>query len=186
MSIQRTKRFSTFLKLALEDLARCRFDRRYEVHMGSWHEPFPAKGGFVCRVCLAGAVMARSYKLDITRRGAASPDLFGDRDASRFRALDWFRQTCAPRRCDWREAGFTSSRWALRTVLHAYLPIYASWDRDPEAFVGWAQLVQEALAKEELRVQRRLGRLRRIASDRALREACEGISARVLESRVSP
>lgn len=49
------------IRLALEDLKKVEADPRYEVDMDDWHS-----GGSVthpCAVCLAGAVMAKTMKL---------------------------------------------------------------------------------------------------------------------------
>lgn len=45
----------TLIRLAIGDLEKCEKDERYEICMGVWHS---ANG--VCKVCLAGAVMAQT------------------------------------------------------------------------------------------------------------------------------
>ena len=47
------------LSLALDDLEKVIKDDRYNVDMGTWHEPIEGK----CSVCLAGAVMAKTIKI---------------------------------------------------------------------------------------------------------------------------
>lgn len=52
--------FSDFVELAVEDLKKCIVDPRYEINIGSWHEP--SKYG-TCIVCLGGAVLAQSFHM---------------------------------------------------------------------------------------------------------------------------
>jgi hypothetical protein len=52
---------SELLELAMNDLEKCEADPRYEISMESWHDP----NGEICKVCLAGAVMAQTCGLPI-------------------------------------------------------------------------------------------------------------------------
>lgn len=51
---------SQLLRLAVEDAKLCEQDDRYYLDMDYWHE---AKDG-LCRVCMAGAVMAKTQGVD--------------------------------------------------------------------------------------------------------------------------
>ena len=53
-------KLSDLIEVALDDLEKTAVDPRYRVNMNTWHTPH--KG--VCHVCLAGAVMAQTLKLD--------------------------------------------------------------------------------------------------------------------------
>jgi len=51
---------SAFIREALDDLKLCEKSKKYEVDMGTWHHPVKS----VCLVCLAGAVMAKTFNCD--------------------------------------------------------------------------------------------------------------------------
>lgn len=73
---------SALIRVALADLEKCEKDPRYEIEMDHWHQ---ANG--VCKVCLAGSVMAKSL-------GAEPSKGFGPSDFDqdqKLRALDCFR-----------------------------------------------------------------------------------------------
>ncbi len=57
-------KLSELLKLAIKDLLETEKDKRYSVDMDSWHEYDPRAN--VCYVCLAGAVITQTIKLDFT------------------------------------------------------------------------------------------------------------------------
>lgn len=78
------KKPSRLIQLALEDLAVCETDPRYEICMGAWHGPV----GGICLVCLAGATMAR---LGATPDKTFNHQSFGKVNRSRFLALNFFR-----------------------------------------------------------------------------------------------
>lgn len=52
------KKLSTAMRLALNDLAKVAKDKRYVIDMKSWHTPYLHDRK--CRVCFAGAVMAKT------------------------------------------------------------------------------------------------------------------------------
>ena len=55
---------SALIRLALADLRACEADDRYEVDMDEWHGPATDdRGKEVCKVSLAGAVMAQTLGL---------------------------------------------------------------------------------------------------------------------------
>jgi hypothetical protein len=85
---------SALIRLALADLRKVEQDPSYEVDMNMWHVPRRSEG--VCSVCLAGAVMAKTFNaprsLDCTPAGLATW-LHLDRGTSeRIASLDYFRR----------------------------------------------------------------------------------------------
>lgn len=73
---------SALIRVALRDLEACEKDPRYEIEMDYWHQ---ANG--VCKVCLAGSVMAKSL-------GAPPDKSLGSYDFDedgKLVALDYFR-----------------------------------------------------------------------------------------------
>lgn len=80
---------SELIRAALVDLQACVQDPRYVVNMEDWHEP--GYGG-PCQVCLAGAVMAKSLRADVS--DTAGPYAFPELIRARLRALDSFREGC--------------------------------------------------------------------------------------------
>ncbi len=50
--------------IAMKDEAKCHKSNRYVVDMFEWHRPYDSK----CHVCWGGAVMAQTFKCDITQR----------------------------------------------------------------------------------------------------------------------
>ena len=51
---------SALILLALSDLRKCEADpTRFLINMGTWHSP----GDGLCRVCLAGAILAQTFKI---------------------------------------------------------------------------------------------------------------------------
>ena len=77
---------SELLQLALDDLAKVERSLDYEVDMENWHTP--PEGG-VCHVCMAGAVMAKTLKVD--RFKGYTPHNFETGTRKKLRALDIFR-----------------------------------------------------------------------------------------------
>lgn len=79
---------SELIELALKDLALVEQDPRYGVAMCFWHDP-PNLLGDVCAVCFAGAVMAKSLRVEPTAQ--VLPEDFPMVTRDRLRALDAFR-----------------------------------------------------------------------------------------------
>lgn len=90
------KRPSKLLLVALRDLRAIEQDSRYTVDMRVWHNPEFSYGLLgsvrVCEVCLAGAVIARSFRTPI-QRGVTPGNLTPSRRRKLY-ALDAFRQGC--------------------------------------------------------------------------------------------
>lgn len=75
---------SQLIRVALRDLEKCERSRLYHVDMLDWHRP----NGH-CRVCLAGAVMAKS--LGVPHNIKISPFDFEGEVMQKLRALNFFR-----------------------------------------------------------------------------------------------
>lgn len=82
------KKLGKLLTLALDDLEEIEKDSRYRVCMANFHGP--SKGGDKCQVCLAGAVMANTFKTDHTK--VQMPHDFSSATDNALRALDSLRQ----------------------------------------------------------------------------------------------
>lgn len=86
---------SALLETAMNDLEAVERDPTYRVDMGTWHTPRPLVGGglrsseYVCCVCLGGAVMAGTLKVD--PRFDISTGNFPDSIGYKLSALDAFR-----------------------------------------------------------------------------------------------
>ena len=64
---------SELIRVALDDLWQCQHDPAYKIAMDDWHRPYvDGKTGVPsCLVCLGGAVMAQTLKVDITHHVVA-------------------------------------------------------------------------------------------------------------------
>jgi hypothetical protein len=79
---------SELIKVAIRDLEAVERSRVYAVSMGQWHTKFESDN--VCYVCLAGSVMAKTFK--IKRNKTCSPASITNDDAQRkLYALNAFR-----------------------------------------------------------------------------------------------
>ena len=55
---------SALIRAALDDLKKCMADPTYEINMATWHKPLINQGDSAhCSVCLAGAVLAQTFKM---------------------------------------------------------------------------------------------------------------------------
>lgn len=79
---------SELLTLALDDLEVIRKDPKYRIFMLDWHLYLPQED--VCQVCLAGAVMANTLKID--RKRDAEPLILKHKYIDKLIALDNFRE----------------------------------------------------------------------------------------------
>jgi hypothetical protein len=79
---------SKLIRAALEDLAACEADPRYKVTMKAcWHTPVDGK----CKVCLAGAVMAKRLYAPSDRDITTLNYAYDPHTRKRLLALDDFR-----------------------------------------------------------------------------------------------
>lgn len=83
---------SELIRIALADLRECEADPNYDIHMSSWHQFNNVTRK--CQVCLAGAVIAKTFDLPIKK--AISPSDFelsgGERTSFKLYALDQIRE----------------------------------------------------------------------------------------------
>lgn len=77
---------SQLLRLAMNDLEIIEKDPRYEIDMAEYHY---RADGFTCLVCMAGAVMANTMKLDYTKY--AHPISFPDETRQKLFAINSLR-----------------------------------------------------------------------------------------------
>ena len=84
-------KFSKLIRLALHNLDEVERDHIYEVDMNKYHAPIKNPDGSFkeCRVCLAGAVMAKH--LGRKPRTYYDPCCFGEIQGAKLRALDYLR-----------------------------------------------------------------------------------------------
>jgi len=90
---------SGVMRVALKDEARAFKSPFYKIDMGGWHDPVWEDSTYLsddddleparCDVCLAGAVMAGTLKLDRAKEG--TPDLWPELDC-RLQSLDQIRE----------------------------------------------------------------------------------------------
>jgi hypothetical protein len=82
-------KLSDLIQMALGDLMKVEQNGNYEIDMNSWHMPRPNN---LCRVCMAGAVLARFLKPD---EYCSSPEGMFDRDTLlKLLAIDLVRVGC--------------------------------------------------------------------------------------------
>ena len=63
---------SALIRVALDDLKKCMGDPTYEINMAKWHKPLANQGNSaLCSVCLAGAVLAQTFKIPASESIAA-------------------------------------------------------------------------------------------------------------------
>jgi hypothetical protein len=84
-------KLSDLLELAVNDCKKLKKTPGYILNMGTWHEPVRGAGKRkpVCRVCMAGAIMA--CELGIPRNHESRPDDFDPEDCSKLGAIDEMR-----------------------------------------------------------------------------------------------
>ena len=78
---------SLLIALALDDLELARQDPNYEINMADWHVPNHAKG--TCEVCLAGAVLAKTLRIEKSTDYISLS--FTNGNGEKITALDYFR-----------------------------------------------------------------------------------------------
>lgn len=79
---------SGVLEVAMLDLKKVLRGKKYLVDFDNWHQPDPELG--VCRVCLAGAVIAKTFKAQAKQ--AVQLNDFSDGERTRLAALDEVRR----------------------------------------------------------------------------------------------
>lgn len=85
---------SGMIRIALKDEDKAFKSSKYHIDMSEWHLPpnyGPYATGKVCRVCLAGAVMAGTFGLSYTECETPNSLLGDDAEADRLASLDDIR-----------------------------------------------------------------------------------------------
>ena len=83
---------SALIRVALADLQKCIDDPMYKIDMRTWHKP--VDNGKHCSVCLAGSVLAKTFKVP-PRESVPTPRPFARRfssDCKKLLALNSFRE----------------------------------------------------------------------------------------------
>jgi hypothetical protein len=88
---QTAKKLWEILEIALEDLKTVEESENYVVNMGFWQRPASRSDSEKCEVCLAGAVMANTYKISPNFFVGYESGNFGSKDWIKFTALDYLR-----------------------------------------------------------------------------------------------
>lgn len=85
---------SELIRLAIADLTKVERSKAYRVDMGLYHQPVELTDpvDYVCAVCFAGAVMAKT--LGAPKRDRMAPDCFDRDTAHKLHALNEFRTGC--------------------------------------------------------------------------------------------
>jgi len=80
-------KYSDLIELAIKDIQLCKKDKRYKIDMSLWHFYNPAQR--VCFVCLAGSIMAKTFRDKI--EAELFDDSYGASIATKFMFLDGLR-----------------------------------------------------------------------------------------------
>ena len=91
-------KLSDLLELALSDLEKCHKDKRYKLNMDTWHAKNNFNNEKLCRVCMAGAVMAKTLNVGIDEIRNLDSFYFETRD--KIMAIDELRQGLFLSACD--------------------------------------------------------------------------------------
>lgn len=82
---------SALMQLAVDDLRKAENSQDYYIDMGEWHTPrVKAYNKVVCKICMAGAVMAMSMGVSIDKD--LVPSNFTDEEDHKLMAINAFRQ----------------------------------------------------------------------------------------------
>lgn len=129
MSDKLPKTLPELIRVAVRDLEAAEQSIMYHVDMYSWHEPKTGLDHITrCHVCLAGAVIAKSLGMAVTKH--VYPEDIGGDDAYALRALDDIRSgdvTAA-----YNQMGHVRVPFNLRLFNHPAHP--GAYEEDPEAF----------------------------------------------------
>lgn len=127
------------MALAVQDLESVIPADMYRVQMSDWHAPLEtATGNRVCRVCLAGAVMARS--LGASPDQYALPKYYPQKTERALRAIDEFRGGNIRR-------AFKLRRMTWSGAEHWDMPIFD--DREPQEYINKMWQIVAKLRDEE-------------------------------------
>lgn len=134
---------SELIMLALKDLNLVRGDDRYKIDMICWHVKYRTEE--VCRVCLAGSVMAKTLHATIEDDAGIRPEFYETDTKCKLEALDNFRQghvvsglvrmnllNLAP--SSQSEALQRRKIWLLDDLWRGKLDLRDNYNRNPERF----------------------------------------------------
>ena len=80
---------SALIRVALADLQKCIDDPVYKIDMRTWHKPVDS--GTHCSVCLAGSVLAQTFKVPTSESIPAIRHFVDCNELDKLEALDYFR-----------------------------------------------------------------------------------------------
>ena len=80
---------SALIRVALGDLQKCLADPIYKIDMRTWHKP--VDNGTHCFVCLAGSVLAQTFKVPPSESIPAIRHFIDCNELDKLEALDYFR-----------------------------------------------------------------------------------------------
>ena len=80
---------SALIRAALADLQKCIDDPIYKIDMKTWHKP--VDNGKHCSVCLAGSVLAQTFKVPPSESIPAIRHFVDCNELDKLEALDYFR-----------------------------------------------------------------------------------------------
>lgn len=99
--IELPRKLSALLRIAVEDAQKAEATPGYVLHMGTWHSP---RHDGVCRVCMAGAIMA--MRLGAPRDQDMTISLSRDNNGDALNAVD-----------DLRTLDFCDAAWSVGVAL---------------------------------------------------------------------
>lgn len=117
-------KLSALIRVSVGDLDKVLADRKYDIDMNGWHYP---TGDGKCAVCLAGAVIAKTF--DRLPSADVDPDDFGSDDRMRLFALNHVRVGDVAGALDQMGVGWRPL-WSTEVPPHdAYAggPLFRSW-----------------------------------------------------------
>ena len=129
------------LKLTVSDARKCQADDRYIMYMGTWHRPVCAydmtdiiksKDVGKCFVCMAGGIIAQTFKQPIT--DSISPSDFGDDNYLKLDLIDDIRIG------NWDTVNFHLLGWEILDPER--IVEYTSFDLEDGNLDEWERLIK--------------------------------------------
>lgn len=111
---------SELIRLALDDLAACELDPKYGVSMSDWHRSEWLAGIQTCKVCMAGAVMAKTLKAPWAE--VLTPTSYTNQDTiNKLNAINQFR-------CGDIDTGFAYMQIERENTVPRYMKVTSYYD----------------------------------------------------------
>ena len=124
---------SQLLRLALSDIEKVSKDGRYDIDMNSWHRY--EHEGEICFVCLAGAVIAKSFEKGWTREITPSKKHFPNAKVTdQLVTIDLIRRLWFDEMKDYKSTSFDKD---LGEILRKYADKFDASDEDLEDFLDF-------------------------------------------------